>query len=463
MAPAQTPVTVATYNIEWFTVSGDGCTGRDEANQHGTRLQRLRNVIAAMDADIIGLQEICDRTALEALFDPTQWTLVIDDQSGEWQDLALAVRKPFTVAGAASTRVDAGDSDFLFPGSANDSPFPDRRDVLAIEVEVPDSAVNLWVLNVHLKSRAGGRLDTAPRRMAAAQRLVERLSRDFDSRAFVLLGDFNDTPDDASLNVLESGDPAHPFERENEPGAFLVNLTEPLWTAAVVSYGLTPQAIRNGRVDLLDYDTHQQNAPGTRYDRDNAEILVDQILVPASVHAWYVPNSIAVLDHPDTVARDGGDARTQASDHSPVLAAFVWPARATVANGFATAPEVPAATRPGTGLGIMRPTVEVRIAGLLPKSRSGANDPGEGVRLLNPGTSAVALDGWTLRDAAGNTYPLDGWTMAAGAIAEVTLDAGVMPLNNDGDAVTLLAPGGIEIDTALYRAAQVQTGVWIEF
>ncbi|MEX2218527.1 MAG: endonuclease/exonuclease/phosphatase family protein [Phycisphaerales bacterium] len=61
LAIAQQPVRVATYNIRFFNASvGD------------ERLANLRQVVAALDADIIGLQEIDDRAALETLFDPAQ-------------------------------------------------------------------------------------------------------------------------------------------------------------------------------------------------------------------------------------------------------------------------------------------------------------------------------------------------------------------------------------------------------
>ena len=63
---------------------------------------------------------------------------------------------------------------------------------------------------------------------------------DFDDRDFILVGDFNDNPDDRSLNILETGDPNAPGGPEGIDGPFLSNLTEPLMAAGHVSHGKGP-------------------------------------------------------------------------------------------------------------------------------------------------------------------------------------------------------------------------------
>src|SRR5262245_23269350 len=57
-----TQVRVATYNIQFLST---------EVVNQGDHLSRLREVIAALDADVIGLQEIADRAALRHVFPPT--------------------------------------------------------------------------------------------------------------------------------------------------------------------------------------------------------------------------------------------------------------------------------------------------------------------------------------------------------------------------------------------------------
>ena len=120
-------VRVATYNIKFLSTN---------VQQEGDRLAKLREVIDLLDADVIGLQEIADRAALALVFPPQEWHLVIDDDSADAQDVALAVRKPFSVLGLPPD-LDADDPHFLFSSASNDL-FPNRRDVLAVEVQVPN-------------------------------------------------------------------------------------------------------------------------------------------------------------------------------------------------------------------------------------------------------------------------------------------------------------------------------------
>ena len=202
-------------------------------------------MIDLLDADVIGLQEIADRAALELLFPPQAWHLVIDDDSTDAQDVALAVRKPISVVGLPPD-LDADDQHFLFSSASNDL-FPNRRDVLAVHVQMPDDPATFVVMVIHAKSRVGGRATTDARREDAARALIRVLERDFDDKDFILLGDFNDNPDDRSLNILETGDPNAPAGPEEIDGPFLMNVTEVPAARDQVSFGRT--ASRCGRGD----------------------------------------------------------------------------------------------------------------------------------------------------------------------------------------------------------------------
>src|SRR5262245_36515695 len=90
-AAAQQAVRVASYNIKFLS------TG---VSSKGDRLTKLKQVIALLDADVIGLQEIDDRAALELLFPPADWDIYIDDDSNDDQDVAVVVRHPFTIKAA---------------------------------------------------------------------------------------------------------------------------------------------------------------------------------------------------------------------------------------------------------------------------------------------------------------------------------------------------------------------------
>ena len=241
LAMAEQPIRIATYNI-WFL----------QDNISEARAERIRAVIAALDADVIGLQEIADRAALERVFDPAQWALVIDDDSDDMQDVALAVRSDkLNVVGlnADADDLDADDDDFLFPTSQSNYFFPNRRDVLVVQVEEPTTKARLHVMVVHAKSRSGGRSATDNRREGAARDLVEALEQKYDDANVVIVGDFNDNPDDRSLNILEMGDPNAPAGPEQIEGPFLINLTEPLVVDDHVSWGLRADNIVDGQID----------------------------------------------------------------------------------------------------------------------------------------------------------------------------------------------------------------------
>ena len=75
-------VRVALYNIKFLSTAVTG---------QGDRRGKLQEVIDRLEADVIGLQEIKDRAALNLIFPSSQWEIVIDDDSGSDQDVAVVV------------------------------------------------------------------------------------------------------------------------------------------------------------------------------------------------------------------------------------------------------------------------------------------------------------------------------------------------------------------------------------
>lgn len=409
---AQQPVRVATYNIKFF-----------KSSVSAPRLANLKEVVAALDADIIGLQEIDDRAALERLFDTADWDLVIDDQSGDDQDVAVAIRHPFKALGL-SAGLDANDEHFLFPGSANDQAFPNRRDLLCVEVSVPGESQSLFFMVHHAKSRLGGRGVTDPRREAAARAMIARLEQDFDGRRYVLVGDCNDNPDDRSMNILEAGQPDAAGGAEQIEGPFLLNLCEELVAQDRVSWGLKSNDIANGLINTVEPGSRQRNNAERGGPGSVSPILFDQILIPVTMKAMYVPGSAKVFDHPAALL---GGANAP-SDHVPVFADLVLG-------------EDDDSPDPDGLSGLV-------IVELFPDPQG--DDRGrEEVVLLNAGSSGVALDGWRLRDRAGNVFALSG-TLAANVRVTIVLPAHTLPLNNGGDDVALVDPDGTIVHQVTY-------------
>lgn len=312
---AATEVRVASYNIRFLST--------DVAAQ-GDRLANLRDVIERLDADVIGLQEIGSRSALELLFPVDRWHLVIDDDREEEHHLAMAVRRPLAPLGIHGGNAD--DEDYLFPDPRLDYLFPERRDVLAVEIALPETVQTLTVMTHHAKSRYGGRQRTEVVRVGEACLLVDLLRERYAARPFVLLGDFNDNPDDRSLNILETGDQRAEAGKSTAPGAFLVNLMEPLLAEGRVSWGRTKENLTadGNRVETIDPTARRRNhesrampdSESQRPDVQYSDILFDQILIPPRLLPWVVPASVRVFDHPAAVRADY--FRNMASDHLPV-------------------------------------------------------------------------------------------------------------------------------------------------
>jgi endonuclease/exonuclease/phosphatase family metal-dependent hydrolase len=434
-ASDQRAVRVATYNIKFLNA--------DTVVNQGNRLVSLREVIRELGADVIGLQEIMDRRALELLFPPADWDIVIDDEVGESQDVAVVVRRPLKVVSPAD--LDADDEDFAFPDPNDYHCFPRRRDLLKVQVQVPGGDT-FWVLVQHSKSRRGGRASTDPRRECASKKIVQLIDRELDEEIFFLVGDFNDTPDDRSLNILETGDPdAWPGPEESR-GAFLWNLTEVLYAAGNVSHGRSWNDVIPGsnRIDTIDPDARDRNNRSRGEDYNTGDQMFDQILIPPRMASFYVPGSVKVFNNAVAVRSEASDWDHMPSDHLPVYADFLLTAREQI-------------ERPGREEEVR---TRVRIVGLLPNP-SGRDAGREQVRLRNDTSSVVDLTGWKLLDRGGSSCDLNG-SIEPGGVLELTLPAEVMALTNTGDEITLLNADGEPQCRVAYEESEVVAGEWIE-
>ncbi len=309
---------IATYNIYFL----DG--GISEA-----RRQHLRQVLAELDADVIAFQEINDPAALRNIL-PDGYAVAMIDDPNEVQELALAVRAPLRIRGYR----------YAFPDSSYDDAFPRSRDLLQVEAE---GLGRTWVFLVHhAKSRRGGRWRNDARRERATALMVDYIRRNLRGRSVVILGDFNDNPDDRSVNILEYGDRNAPAGIDTMPDAFLFNATEALLAQEYASYGY------HALYGEVEQDTFPPAVPGSRaennrwrgrehdYYRDVQikAILFDQILVSSDLRdavaaAGVFHRSVAVRGEPSRIRFDDGRLvytrrGSLASDHVPVWVALRW-------------------------------------------------------------------------------------------------------------------------------------------
>jgi endonuclease/exonuclease/phosphatase family metal-dependent hydrolase len=414
-------VRLGTYNIKFLNT---------QVVDQGDRLAKLRTVIESLDADVLGLQEIDDRAALHILFPASQHDILIDDQSSSNQDVALVVRRPCTIVGQVSV------PGFVFPGAAHDSAFPGRRDLLKAKVACP-AALPFTIFVHHAKSRLEGRTTTEPRRIEASRKILAflRNPEEFNEQLWAIVGDFNDNPDDASANILETGDPNAVGREENDPDPFAVNLTEALLRDDHVSHGHTSSSIAGSKVDTRKPGSRTKNNDARGTNENTGPILFDQILVSQAFSQHHVANSIQIFDGVSGVQ---GNRQTRASDHLPVAADFSFAGPIPLAGDT------------------------VVISRLLPDP-AGRDVDNERVVLKNKGQAAVTLQGWTLEDADGHSVRLDGLSVNANAELVILRLGSPLSLNNNGDTVRLKDATGAMRSERTYTAAQVRPGIEIVF
>ena len=312
-APRQT-LKVATYNIYFL-----------HEDISPARRDRLTRVIRTFDADVIGFQEIQSKRALRSIL-PADYRIAILDDADENQELALAVRAPFRILSSHA----------VFPERRHNSAFPGSRDLL--EVRVAGSTKEIVFLVHHAKSRSGGRVKTDPRRLSAAGMIVDHVRDNLSGQNVILVGDFNDNPDDRSLNALEYGTVHAVGGIDAAPDSFLHNATEKLVERDHCSYGLRNVARSKAKVSVspvvpgsrTENNRWRNRVHDYRRDVKVKAVLFDQILVSMDLADRIT--AVGVFDDTSAVAGKASRVRFKgrglevnrkgdfASDHVPVWA-----------------------------------------------------------------------------------------------------------------------------------------------
>jgi len=299
---------VMSYNIQFFD---------QKSLQNGDRLAKLKAVVADINPQVVAVQEVDDRAAMDLLFPADSWTVVIDDDSRDRQDLAFAVRKPLKVTNIPAD-LDADDGQFLAPLPEEDSFFPNRRDALFVKIAAPDGKPLFTAINIHAKARVGGRAKTAPRRIGASKVLLEAFKTKLPGEQIVLMGDFNDSPDDTSLNILEEGNPDAAPGDNTWPGPYLVNLGQPLWIKGEITEGANESRLdsKTGLLNNVFADARARNNDVRERDVNTGPIMFDQILVSPGL---YKPGQTQAEIYKKPLALKG-PGYSRPSDHLPIFA-----------------------------------------------------------------------------------------------------------------------------------------------
>jgi predicted extracellular nuclease len=248
--PTDHSLQLAFYNVENLFDTIPSATTKDDdftpagkqkwtAERYAKKIADLAAVFDSMQwPDIIGLAEVENRQVLEDLVHrmPAAQSYEIvhfDSPDDRGIDVAVLYRTDrFRSLGEHTLPVEI----------ATDTALIRSRDVLYAVFASQISGDTLHLFVNHWPSRVGGKLETAPRRMKAAQVLrgaVEGLWSAMPQAHIVIMGDFNDTPVDESIQYVLSAKGATPSQ-------LLVNLSEPAARSGLGSYNF------RGNWDMLD-------------------------------------------------------------------------------------------------------------------------------------------------------------------------------------------------------------------
>ena len=205
-------ITLVSWNMEHLAeADGSGCRPRTEADYAAMRVY-----VEGMGADVFAFQEVESKAAAERVFDPSIYTIVIEDRVG--------TNGRGECRGREGLNINAQRTGFAI---RKDIPFDRQPDFTAVQVGNPDlrSGVDLIirpqggepirVLSVHLKSgcSSGDRDDACEAFFEQVPVLEEWIDdRAVEGIRFAIMGDFNRRlamPNDTVWADWDDGSPAN--------------------------------------------------------------------------------------------------------------------------------------------------------------------------------------------------------------------------------------------------------------
>ena len=268
---------IASYNVLNLFDKIDNPDKKDEGTppKPEAAQKALAEVIDASEADVFAFQEVENLEILtefrdnHGLAEEYPYLVLVEGNDNRGIDVALMSKHPIN---NVKTHKDAK---FKVPGEG-DRGF--LRDVLQADIDIPAyGPVRFFA--THFASKLGGeRADRMREAEAgAAREIIKAETRDFPGQKYVVMGDFNDSPDSPAVQTML---------KKDESGWGLVD------------------GFRN-EPDAVSYPTNPKTAKKWGYKR------IDQILMSPEMAA--TQKSEAVFKH---------DKSADASDHWMVTADF---------------------------------------------------------------------------------------------------------------------------------------------
>ncbi len=194
-------VRVTTYNYLNLYDRTDDPGVKDEATPEKPLEQRQAagQVLRELDSDVVAFQEIEKGALLKSELDretQANYRVVhIDGNDERSSDVALASKYP--VVGVKSHK----DHRYTLPGVPEEQRF--RRDLLEVDLSLP-GGVPLKVFTVHFKSKRGGEASDILREGEAreARKLIKDAVKELPHANYIVMGDFNDSPDSPTAKAL---------------------------------------------------------------------------------------------------------------------------------------------------------------------------------------------------------------------------------------------------------------------
>ena len=281
-------VRVASFNVEHGVARINPQTGEFETELQAEKYAAISAVVARVDADIVGFQE------LYAGAEHFQGWLRLAEELG-YAYWALS-----EVGDNTSDSLRVGYfSRFPILSEHNLKSAPDGRELgrasLRIVVDVPDAAYPLALWNMHFRSGSAPYIRFM--RYVEAKRIVEDVNTyqatNPNHHEFIVLGDFNDDRTDAQLPV-NSGQSYSwgvnwysPLPDLFDDYGFVITGTHNSYQFSVatpIPYPIFPIhhfQLANG--DLFHVDMHQTGEPDLLYTRWPSERILDYIFVSDSL------------------------------------------------------------------------------------------------------------------------------------------------------------------------------------
>lgn len=208
------PLRLAAWNMEHLAeANGTGCRTRTDADY-----EALRAYAEALNADVIAVQEVESKAAVERVFDPSRYVVVVEDRAGSGRGGACRGEDGLTIrdqrTGFAIRKEQAfnrqADLVALQLGDA------DLRSGVDIVVW-PQGGEPVRLLSVHLKSgcSSGDRNDACPTLMQQVPVVEDWIDRRAaEGLRFAVLGDFNRRLAQADDTVWADWDDAQPADAD---------------------------------------------------------------------------------------------------------------------------------------------------------------------------------------------------------------------------------------------------------